>query len=489
MNLVCAYTEAKQFLSVEVSAFNLFSRITQRISSQRVRSGSHRIVLVTAPSAIVPFYSTHANQTKQSQVPTIPMLPLGVAYLAAALEKAHWNVKVVDLTFTMEQHLDLPQLQHTILRLHPDIVGLSSFTSTISSIYQIANAIKHARPEVSLVLGGPHATALPYRTLQECPELDAVIVGEGEQSFPQYVEAWVARESPQQLAAIPGIMINDGHQIRGNPTPVYVSNLDSLPLPARHLFNRKQYADCSHYFDAKNPPVTSMITSRGCPHACLYCARVNSGHRFRTRSPENILRELLELRNDGYREIQIVDDDFTEDRDRVLKLCQLIRQQKLDLSFNLLGGLRVDKVDEELLAHMYDAGCYMIHFGAESGDDAVLQYNRKGVTANQIIEAVRLAKKVGYTVIIYIIIGLPGSSLTSEKQTLTMINQCAPDGTRASICTPYPGSPLWEQMKDQLQDVTWDRFNESDVSHPVYMTDCIKTQLQFWMDMVGVTIS
>jgi anaerobic magnesium-protoporphyrin IX monomethyl ester cyclase len=449
----------------------------------------HRIVLVSAPSSIVPFYSSSATQTRTSDVPTIPMLPLGVAYLAAALEKAQWDVKVVDLTFTMENQLDISRIRNAIMRLQPKIVGLSSFTSTILSMYKIANAIKRDRPDIPVVLGGPHATALPYRTLQECPGLDAVIVGEGEHAFPQFADAWVANNTPQQLATIPGVMVKSREQVLGNSTPVYISDLDALSFPARHLFNQAQYADASHYFDAKSPPVSSIITSRGCPHACLYCARVNSGYKFRTRSPENIVSELCDLTDQGYKEIQIVDDDFTEDRNHVLDLCQLVDKHKLNLSFNLLGGLRVDKVDEELLTRIYDVGGYIIHFGAESGDDAVLRHNRKGITAKEIIDAVRLAKKIGFTVIIYIIIGLPGSSLDSEKKTLAMINQCAPDGTRASVCTPYPGSPLWEQMKDQLQNITWDRFNESDISHPAYMTDQIKTQLQFWMDMVGVSIS
>lgn len=468
---------------------SLFSKLSQTFSSRLVKASPHRIVLVTAPSSIVPFYSSSATQTQTSDVPTIPMLPLGVAYVAAALEKAQWDVKVIDLTFTMEKQLDIARIRNAITRLQPKIIGLSSFTSTILSIYNIANAIKRDRPEIPIILGGPHATALPHRTLHECPGLDAVIVGEGEYSFPQFADAWVANHSPQQLATIPGVVVKDRGQILGNPTPVYVSDLNTLPFPARHLFNQAQYADASHYFDAKSPPVTSIITSRGCPHACLYCARVNSGYKFRTRSPENIISELSDLKNQGYKEIQIVDDDFTEDRNHVLNLCQQIKTHQFNLSFNLLGGLRVDKVDEELLTRIYDVGGYMIHFGAESGDDDVLKYNRKGVTAKEIVDAVQLAKQIGFTVIIYIIIGLPGSSLDSEKKTLAMIKQCAPDGTRASVCTPYPGSPLWEQMKDQLQDITWDRFNESDISHPAYMTDKIKTQLQFWMDMVGVTIS
>jgi radical SAM superfamily enzyme YgiQ (UPF0313 family) len=203
------------------------------------------------------------------------------------------------------------------------------------------------------------------------------------------------------------------------------------------------------------------------------------------RSPENVVRELEWLKKAGFNEVQIVDDDFTEDRERVLELCRLIQAKGLDMSFNLLGGIRVDKVDEELLSTMYDAGCYVIHFGVESGDDQVLKYNRKGVTSKQIKNAIHLAKRIGYKVIVYVIVGLPGSSIESEKRTINLLKECGPDATRVSICTPYPGSALWEMMKDRLEDVAWERYNESDVSNPIYISgDQTKAQLQLWMDMV-----
>jgi radical SAM superfamily enzyme YgiQ (UPF0313 family) len=216
---------------------------------------------------------------------------------------------------------------------------------------------------------------------------------------------------------------------------------------------------------------------------------VSSGHRFRARSPENVVRELEQLAQYGFREVQIVDDDFTEDRQRVIDICELIQAKDLNMTFNLLGGIRVDRVDEALLKTMYDSGFYVIHYGAESGDDRVLKYNRKGITVKQIKNAVHIAKNIGFRVVLYVIIGLPGSSIESEKKTINLVNECDHDVTRVSICTPYPGSALWEMYQDQLQDVSWERYNESDVSDPIYLFgDQTKAQLQMWMDMVNVEL-
>jgi radical SAM superfamily enzyme YgiQ (UPF0313 family) len=417
------------------------------------------------------------------------MLPLGTAYIAASLEEAGFDVKVVDLTFSIEERYDIGKVTKGILNLEPRVIGISSFTSTIMSAYKIANAVKKEKKDVPIVIGGPHASALPRRTLDECPAIDAAIIGEGEYVFRDFAQFLVDKELKSELADLRGVVFRRGTQFFGDPKPAYIENLDNLPFPARHLFNLKKYAESSNYFDAKKFPVTSIITSRGCPYACLYCSRTSSGRRFRVRSPDNVIRELEQLKTSGFNEIQIVDDDFTEDRLRVLELCRLIKTKRLDMSFNLLGGIRVDKVDEELLSAMYDAGCYVIHFGVESGDDQVLKNIRKGVNSKQIKRAIRLAKRIGYKVIVYVIVGLPGSSIESEKRTINLLQESGPDATRVSVCTPYPGSTLWEMMKDRLKDVAWDRYNESDVSNPIYISgDQTKAQLQLWMDMVGVNL-
>jgi len=477
---------------VEVLTFSLFSRIHKLFDGNAQDSSKNRVVLVTPPSAVVPLYSTSpsdASTVKAIDVPTIPMIHLGVAYLAASLEEAGFDVKVVDLTFTMEERYEVDRVKDAILNLNPGVIGISSFTSTITSAYRIANAIKKERKEIPIVIGGPHASALPRRTLEECPSIDAAILGEGEYVFRDFVKALVTMEDPREPSGLQGVIFRRGPQLFGDPKPVYIADLDGLPFPARHLFNLKKYAESSYYFDAKRVPVASIVTSRGCPYGCLYCSRASSGRRFRGRSPENVVRELEQLKKEGFNEVQIVDDDFTEDRLRVLEICRLIKMKEVNMSFNLLGGIRVDKVDEELLSTMFDAGCYVIHFGVESGDDQVLKYNRKGVTAKQIKQALHLAKKVGYKVIAYVIVGLPGSSLESEHKTINLLQECGPDATRVSICTPYPGSQLWNMVQDRLQGVSWERYNESDVSNPIYLSgDQTKAQLQLWMDMVGVDL-
>jgi radical SAM superfamily enzyme YgiQ (UPF0313 family) len=452
----------------------------------------NRIVLVTPPSSLAPLYSTSSSEfskVKAIDVPTIPMLSLGTAYIAASLEEAGFDVKVVDLTFSVEERYDIDKVTKEILYLEPGVIGISSFTSTITSAYKIANAVKREQKDTPIVIGGPHASALPHRTLNECPDIDAAIIGEGEYVFRDFAKFLLNDGLQSEPANLKGVVFRRGNQLFGDPEPAYIEYLDSLPFPARHLFNLKKYAESSNYFDAKKFPVTSILTSRGCPYACLYCSRTSSGRRFRVRSPDNVVHELGQLKEAGFNEVQIVDDDFTEDRLRVLELCRLIKTKRLDMSFNLLGGIRVDKVDEELLSTMYDAGCYLIHFGVESGDDRVLKYIRKGITAKQIKKAIQLAKRIGYKVIVYVIVGLPGSSIESEKKTISLLQECGPDATRVSICTPYPGSALWETMKDQFEGVAWERYNESDVSNPIYISgDQTKAQLQLWMDMVGVDL-
>jgi anaerobic magnesium-protoporphyrin IX monomethyl ester cyclase len=263
----------------EVLTFRLFSRIHKLFDVNTTDSSQNRVVLVTPPSSVVPLYSTSPSDTrgfKAIDVPTIPMLHLGVAYLAATLEEAGFDVQVVDLTFMIEGRYEVDTVKEAILNLQPGVIGISSFTSTITSAYRIANAVKKERKEVPIVIGGPHASALPHRTLEECPSIDAAILGEGEYVFRDFVKVLLTTEGHREPADLQGVVFRRGTQFFGDPKPVYITDLDRLPFPARHLFNLKKYAESSYYFDAKRFPVTSIVTSRGCPYGCLYCSRTSS---------------------------------------------------------------------------------------------------------------------------------------------------------------------------------------------------------------------
>jgi radical SAM superfamily enzyme YgiQ (UPF0313 family) len=178
-----------------------------------------------------------------------------------------------------------------------------------------------------------------------------------------------------------------------------------------------------------------------------------------------------------------MDDNFTYDRQRVFNICQLIKERGIDLSFNLSNGIRVDRCDEQLLSAMYDVGFYSIYFGVESGDDQVLKRIRKGITVEQVKEAVHTAKKIGYHVALFTIIGLPGSSVESEEKTLRLIEACGADAAVTSICTPYPGSPLWNICKEKLRGIPWQRYKETDVSNLIYLPDGMsRKQIQLCID-------
>jgi anaerobic magnesium-protoporphyrin IX monomethyl ester cyclase len=431
---------------------------------------SNRVVLVSPPSS---YSSNH---------PVVPMMPLGSACLAASLEAAGVDARIVDLTFIFQQSIGIGDVARSVLRLEPSVVGISSYTSTIPSAYRLAKALRQERAGLPIVVGGAHVSALPERTLQECEGIDAVVAGEGDEVFPELTRRFMQDGRSADLSGIRGVLARDGDELAGDPSPVYVDDVDSLPLPARHLLDLSTYIRHSYHEKAKRWPIANMVTSRGCPFSCVFCSRSNNGKRYRPRSPEKVLEELKELRRRGFREVQIVDDNFTADRERVLEICRLIRSEGLDMSFCTPNGIRVDSVDEEVLTEMYRAGFYAVAFGAESGDDAVLEKIMKGITSSDILRAVRAAKRIGFYVSLFSIIGLPGSSVESEKRTLRLVRESGADSTTASVCTPYPGSALWEMVKDRVRDIPWERYNESDVSNPIYLADGLTPeQLQFWL--------
>jgi len=407
-----------------------------------------------------------------------PLIPLGPAYIAASLEEAGFDVKIADLTFTDKTKFDVSVLKKIILKQKPDVVGFSALTWTIPLTYELINALKEEDKDLPIVVGGPHVSALPRRTLEECPAIDAVIVGEGEHTFKGFLKILLTKGISEEMTNLKGLMFRHNDRILGDPSPTYIENLDALPFPARHLFSLETYSKVSDQFKSKRTPVASMITSRGCPHHCMFCTRSNSGHRHRARSPENVVRELEELRDYGFNEVQIPDDNFTQSRQRVIEICRLVKDRGLNMSFDLPNGVRVDHMDEELLSTMYDAGFYSMHLGMESGDNKVLKKIQKGTTAKQAKDAIRIAKKIGYKIVLFTIIGLPGSSMESEEKTFKLIREMDVPFT-FSVCTPYPGSQLWESLKDQMQRISWDRFDETNYFNPLYLPEGMtKEQLQ-----------
>lgn len=410
---------------------------------------------MTKVTLATPPYSSEADITRLG-----PLMPLGLAYIGAVLQQSGHEVAVVDSTASS---LDIQATIKAILSQNPGIVGLTSYTSTIPLVYEVARGLKAERKDVQVALGGPHASALPFQTLRECETLDAVIVGEGEYVFRDYV---------QGKKSI-GLVWRDKREIHGDPEPAYVKQLDSLPFPARSLFNLERYKALSEkYCDAKKRPVATALTSRGCPGACVFCCKVASGgRRFRSRSPENVVQELVVIEEQGFKEVMIQDDCFTFDRERVLQICRLVKEQDLNLRYSLPNGIRVDRADKEMLEAMYDAGFYSIHFGVESGDDGVLRTIRKGTTVRLARKTILTAKKIGYYIGTYVIVGLPGSTVHSEEKTLELLKELNPDFVGVGMCIPYPGTPMWTTSEATLERHPWNEFSHATATKPLYIPE------------------
>jgi radical SAM superfamily enzyme YgiQ (UPF0313 family) len=415
-----------------------------------------------------------------------PLIPLGVGYIAASLEQRGYEVLVLDLTFMDQKNFDVDRVKNGVLGLNPDAIGLSALTWTIPRTYELAYALKQDSAKTPIVFGGPHVSALPRRTMDECKAIDAVVLGEGEKTFPDFLDIFFSKGMVSDMKNVKGLVTRQGDKILGDFNPVYVENLDSLPLPARHLFPVSEYIKWSENFKAKQTPVASMITSRGCPHQCSFCTRVNNGVGHRARSPENVFSEMVKLKELGFNEIQIVDDNFTHNRKRVQEICRLVKAKDLKLTFSLVNGMRIDHVTDEMMRIMYEAGFYSIHFGVESGDDRVLQGIQKGITVNQVREAIKVTRNIGYELNLFFVIGLPGSTMESERKTLAFIEEMGLPFT-FSVCTPYPGSPIWNDMGYKMDTITWDRFDEGNVSDPLYIPEGMTlTEIQEVLDKARV---
>ncbi|MGQ9626241.1 MAG: B12-binding domain-containing radical SAM protein [Anaerolineae bacterium] len=357
--------------------------------------------------------------------------PLGLLYLAAYLEKfSSYEVAVVD---SQVEGLSYQQLEATIAAHEPDVVGITAMTFTLIDVIKTARLVKKIDPAISVVLGGPHVHLFPNETIA-LPEVDYLVLGEGEEAFHHLLENLI---EPEKLAEIKGLVFReDGHVINTGLRP-FRENLDELPFPARHLTPYRKYSSLM----AKRQPITTMFTSRGCPYKCIFCDRPHLGKLFRARSASNVADEMEECINLGIREFLIYDDTFTIHRQRVIDICDEIIRRKLDVGWDVRA--RVNTVDEEMLRKMRKAGCERIHYGVEAGTDRVLKILRKGITVEEARRAFRLTKEAGIDTLAYFIIGSPTETLEDISETMKLARELDPDYVHITIMTPFPGTELY----------------------------------------------
>jgi len=362
-----------------------------------------------------------------------PVLPLGLAYIAAYLREGGIAVEILD---SWAERYSPTEIQKEIERLSPSIIGITAMTPTYKYAQEMAQISRRAAPDTLIVMGGAHPSSIPADILIDCPEADISVRGEGEIAM---LEICRARKSGNSLQDIKGIAFRRGDTIVVNDPSEMIADLDLLPFPARDLFPLKHYQTHPPY--GRINPYGTMVAQRGCPFSCQYCSKSVFGSTLRIRSVDNVLEEINALVHDqGIREIHFYDDIFTVKKDWILAFCSRLKKERYKLSWSCTT--RVDLVDEAMLREMKAAGCWMISFGVESGCQEILDSVRKGYKLEQVTEAFRITRKAGIRTVAYYMIGFPNDTGETIKKTVEYIIGLKPDFASLGIGVLLPGSEL-----------------------------------------------
>jgi len=334
-------------------------------------------------------------------------VPLGVLYLGAVLQEAGHEVKIVDLR---TKHIDLSLIPKA------DFYCFSCTTGEIDDAAYISQCLKKWGHSTTIV-GGPHASVMP----EECEDVfDVVVVGEGEQAILNVVD--------EGLVGL----------VYGEP----VNDLDALPFPARHLLPEEVVFTRTLFLGSRGgmgPKSTPVISSRGCPFDCYFCAQPHRKIRFR--SPECFVSEIkyLQHRYDCHH-FRFVDDSFSAKKKRVLKICELLEP----LRIHYRAQTRSDLLDEEICKAMKKSGCDELGVGVEVADDEILKLVNKSETVEDHKRAIRLMKEAGIRAKAYFMVGLPGYTEETIKKNMEFVEETQIDRYTVSIFVPYPGCLIAE---------------------------------------------
>jgi anaerobic magnesium-protoporphyrin IX monomethyl ester cyclase len=380
--------------------------------------------------------------------------PLGTLYVAASVLKAGHEVRFLNGAFMT--HAEIMQ---EVSLFNPDIVGIYSTTFGWKKAAFTASEIRRgefqARPFIAV--GGPYPIAVQEKCLHDSPDIDAVVTGEGEITM---VEIMGKLSQGKSLDGVKGVVFRKNGKIIKNPPRPFITDVDSIPFPARELLGAAMnYIPPPATY--KRKPVAVMITARGCSRRCIFCFQIDKEriHGVRFRSVENVMEEIELCIRQGYREIKFLDDTLAADYDRAMRIAGEIKRRKLN--FTWFASACVHQVDKPLLKAFREAGCWAILFGAESGVQKNLNAIRKGITVEQTQKAVRAAKDAGLTVYTPFLFGIPGQTFEDGLKTIEFACKLNPDIANFHALTPFPGTELYDNiekygtMSGDLTDYTY----------------------------------
>ncbi len=341
----------------------------------------------------------------------------GVGYLSEFLSSNGIQSDVVDM-----------RLGYSIKDLRKRIRAFTMVTYRHDIAYEIIGQIKS--PKYKIVVGGPHVSAMRKKILMDT-EADFGVKFEGEYTLLELCAG-------HALEDIPGLIYKSGSEIIENENRPRIENLDEIPFPRYEKFDLDLYG-CS---------VIPIVSSRGCPHNCIYCpVKVTMGREYRARSAESVVDEMKYWYDRGYRSFDFSDDNFTVQKDRIYKFCDLLEEYGLSNISLMCTGMRADRVNRDLLKRMKDVGFGYLAFGVESGSDKILQRIKKGEDVDTIERAIKDACELGFDVGLFFMIGLPDETPSDVEASFRLALKYPVQHANFYNVIPFPGTELYEWVK------------------------------------------
>lgn len=404
--------------------------------------------------------------------PANPSLSLSLGYLAAYLEK-YYEVRILDIASegknTKQQingklrvGLTEEEIKKYLSDYGPHIVGITNpSTLHAQDAYDIARIVKEYNNDTLVVLGGAHSSSNPELVISN-KDVDLVVIGEGEETLLDIARAYASGKGIDSISGT-HVRCADG-KIRIQEPREYIKDLDTIPFPARHLLPMDIYFEnlrnSTNYLMRKK--AATMITSRGCPGKCIYCAvKTVWGRRWRSRSAQNVVNEIEQIMRDfGVGEIHFLDDSISVNKKRLMAICDEIIKRKLDIKWTTPNGVAVWLLDKPLVKRMKEAGCYRLTFGLESGNAETLAYLGKKYNYEYAKEIIKYAHRIGLWTIGTFIIGSPEEKMESIDDTINFAVSSYLDFAVFYIANPFPGTEMFEIYKKErlLDDISLDEI-------------------------------
>ena len=394
---------------------------------------------------------------------------MGLLLLASVVRRMGLTTKIIDAP---SLNLSYSQTMDRIFETPPVFLGITAVTPSVHHAAKLAGMVKERDNRIITITGGPHLTAVPEETMKRFPEFDIGVIGEGESTvtelFNKFKDLNIDRsliskgqwgELSAELEKIPGLILRNNGSFKITDKRATIKDLDTLPFPAWDLLPGFPDAYKPAAFKYKKLPATYVLTSRGCPHKCIFCDTSVFSRQFRYFSAEYMIEMIMLLHNKyGIREISFEDDTFLTFKKRLIKICESLIREKLDISWSCNG--RVHGVDREVLSLMKRAGCWQVSYGIESGDQGILDFADKHIKLEQVERAIALTAEAGILSKGFFILGFPFDTDETIERTITFAKRLKLNDISVSMMTPFPGSQMYEiGQKHGTINTDWQSMN------------------------------